>query len=254
MVVVETAGDRQSTTPLQEIGGQGIFVKEVQYALLEGDADLAVHSAKDLPGMTPADLELVAVPERLDPADVLVGRSLAGLGPGATVATGSPRRRALLGSIRPDLRLVELRGNMATRLASPGRDGIDAIVAAMAALIRLGATDLVAERLDPEVVTPQVGQGAIAVEALAGSDAAMLAAAIDDVDEHRCVETERAFLRAAGAGCTVPAGAWCSSVGGSLLIRAVAQGADGALRRAELQGDDPERLGTAIADAVGLLR
>ena len=123
-----------------------------------------MHSAKDLPSATPDGLELACVPERRDPADVLVGRSLAGLGPGATVATGSPRRRALLLERRPDLRVVGLRGNMATRLVDAGRDGVDAVVAAAAALERLGEHELVAERLDPAWFVPQVGQGALALE------------------------------------------------------------------------------------------
>jgi hydroxymethylbilane synthase len=134
LVPIVTHGDRDHEAPLEAIGGRGVFAVEVQRAVLDGTADVAVHSAKDLPSATPAGLDLVCVPERRDAADVLVGRSLAGLGPGATVATGSPRRRALLLERRPDLRIVGLRGNMATRLALPGRDGVDAVVAAMAAL------------------------------------------------------------------------------------------------------------------------
>ena len=130
VVQIETTGDQRTDEPLRTLGGQGIFVKEIQRALLDGAADLAVHSAKDLPALTPEELVLCAIPERLDPADVLVGRSLAGLGPGATIATGSPRRQHLLSELRPDLNFVELRGNMAARLAKPGTDGIDAVVAA----------------------------------------------------------------------------------------------------------------------------
>ena len=139
LVPIVTLGDRDHEAPLEAIGGRGVFAVEVQRAVLDGAADVAVHSAKDLPSTTPAGLDLVCVPERRDAADVLVGRSLAGLGPGATVATGSPRRRALLLERRPDLRIVGLRGNMATRLALPGRDGVDAVVAAMAARTLRGA-------------------------------------------------------------------------------------------------------------------
>ncbi|MEO9180051.1 MAG: hydroxymethylbilane synthase, partial [Acidimicrobiales bacterium] len=149
-VHIETAGDRDSSAPLELIGGLGVFAVEVQRAVLDGTADVAVHSAKDLPSTTPTGLTIACVPERRDPADVLIGRSLAGLGPGATVATGSPRRRALLLERRPDLRIVGLRGNMATRFAMAGRDGVDAVVAAAAALERLGEHRLLSERLDTD--------------------------------------------------------------------------------------------------------
>jgi hydroxymethylbilane synthase len=250
-VVVETTGDRRTDEPLSTLGGQGIFVKEVQHALLEGAADLAVHSAKDLPAVTPDELVLCAVPERLDPADVLVGRSLAGLGPGATVATGSPRRRAILAELRPDLSFVELRGNMATRLSRPGTEGIDAVIAAAAALERLGRTDLVVDRLDPTVMIPQVGQGAIAIEAVAGSAAEGLAASISDPTAQRCVSAERSFLATLGAGCQVPVAAWCIEEAGGLLIRAaMVDESTGAVHRLERRGDDPLTLGREVAEEL----
>ena len=248
VVVIETTGDRRTAEPLRELGGQGIFVKEIQRALLDGTADLAVHSAKDLPALTPDELALCAVPERLDPADVLVGRSLAGLGPGATIATGSPRRQTLLAEMRPDLTFVELRGNMATRLARPGTDGIDAVVAASAALERLGLLHLVAERLDPTVVIPQVAQGAIALEARVGSAAAELAVAIDDSSAMRCVTAERSFLATLGAGCSVPVAAWCVERDGAFELRAVKVDEEsGVVGRRVLTGLDPAALGRQAA-------
>lgn len=251
VVVVETTGDRRLDVPLHEIGGQGVFAKEVQTAVLEGRADVAVHSAKDLPSVTPAGLVLAAIPERVDPADVLVGRSLAGLGPGAVVATGSPRRRALLAALRPDLNFAELRGNMASRLARPGTQGIDAVVAARAALERLGVLDLAAERLDPEVVTPQVAQGAIGVEVATGSLAEEMVARIDDASAHRCVAAERAFLATLGAGCTAPIGAWCTDHEGHLELRGVLFDEDtGVLRRTRAAGLDPDRLGVQVANEL----
>jgi len=251
IVVVETVGDRRLDVPLHEIGGQGIFAKEVQLAVLEGRADLAVHSAKDLPSATPDGLVLAAIPERVDPADVLVGRSLAGLGPGALVATGSPRRKALLASLRPDLDFTELRGNMASRLAKPGTDGIDAVVAARAALERLGLLDLVAERFDPEEVTPQVAQGAIGVEVAVGTQAEALVRVIDDEAVHRCVDAERSFLATLGAGCTAPVGAWCTENDGELELRGVLFDEEtGRLRRARHRGDDALALGAAVARDV----
>ena len=247
LVVVETAGDRDLSAPLSVLGGQGIFAKEVQLAVLDGRADLAVHSAKDLPSATPHGLELACVPERLDPADALVGRSLAGLGPGATVATGSPRRRALLQSLRPDLTIVELRGNMARRFAAAGEGGIDAVIAAVAALKRLDRHELLAERLDPEVFTPQVGQGAIALEARHGDRAGAMALEIDDAAAHVCLLAERAFLVGIGAGCTVPAGAWCTVDPEGLHLRAVMADADGRLERVSMFGTDPIALGLEAA-------
>lgn len=252
IVIVETTGDKVTEVPLSVLGGQGVFAKEVQTAVLEGAADVAVHSAKDLPSTSPEGLVLCAIPERQDPADVLVGRSLAGLGPGATVATGSPRRKALLESLRPDLEFVELRGNMATRLSTPGTRGVDAVVAAAAALHRLGRSAEIAERLDPEIFIPQVGQGAIGLEVHVDGEARALLAAINDTDAATCVAAERAFLVAIGAGCTVPAGAWCTAEGPSLTLRAVMANDEGpGLRRIRLTGTDPNTLGHEAAVALG---
>ena len=244
-----TSGDRQSDVALDVLGGQGVFALELQWALLNGDADVAVHSAKDLPSSTPDGLVLACVPERRDPADVLIGRSLAGLGPGATVATGSPRRRALLLERRPDLRVIGLRGNMATRFAVVGKDGVDAIVAASAAVERLGRQDVVSERLDPEWFVPQVGQGSLALEARA-DDAATneVLAEINDVDAKRALDAERAFLRELGTGCSIPAGALAMVVGSTLKLRGVMLALDGARSvRAEIEGTDPSALGRSLA-------
>src|SRR5579863_7970269 len=181
LVPLETRGDREADVALDQIGGEGVFALEVQRAVLEGYADVAIHSAKDLPSSTPEGLTLTCVPQRLDAADVLIGRSLAGLGPGATVATGSPRRRALLLERRPDLRIVGLRGNMATRFAAVHRSDIDAVVVAAAALERLGENALVAERLDTEWFIPQVGQGALALEVRQSDDETR--AALSDLNQ-----------------------------------------------------------------------
>ena len=249
LVPVETHGDRDAESPLEAIGGQGVFAVEVQRSVLEGAADVAVHSAKDLPSATPDGLVLACVPERRDAADVLVGRSLAGLGPGATVATGSPRRRALLLERRPDLRVVGLRGNMAKRLAAPGRDGVDAVVAAMAALERLGEAVLVAERLDPEWFVPQVGQGAIALEARSHDDTTLtLLATINDAVAFSAILAERAFLAELGAGCSIPAGAHGVLSGDVVALRGVMLAVDGTTSvRATLEGADPLELGRDLA-------
>lgn len=249
LVLLDTGGDRTLDVPLSQLGGQGIFAVEIQRALLRGEADVAVHSAKDLPSRCPDGLVLACVPERADPADVLVGRSLAGLGPGATVATGSPRRRALLLERRPDLQIVELRGNMATRLAQTGRDGVDAVVAAAAALERLGESDQVAERLDPTWFVPQVGQGALALEARAEDvDTLALLARINDEDAMTALRTERAFLAELGTGCSIPAGAFATVEGELISVRGVMIGVDGSRSvRAELTGEPADELGRELA-------
>jgi hydroxymethylbilane synthase len=249
LVLIDTRGDRDVDVELATIAGQGVFTVEIQRALLDGRADVAVHSAKDLPSTTPDGLTLVSVPERLDPADALVGRSLAGLGPGATVATGSPRRKALLLERRPDLQVVPLRGNMATRFAAAGQNGVDAIVAAKAALERLGEGRLVSERLDPMWFVPQVGQGALALEARVDDDATCQALlTINHEPARREVLAERAFLSELGAGCSIPAGANAESYGESLTLRGVMISPDGTQSvRAELTSVEPRQLGTDLA-------
>ena len=168
LVIVETAGDRRQDVPIWQMGGKGVFVKEVQAAVLDGRADAAVHSAKDLPSHQIDGLVLVAVPERGEVRDALVGSTLDALPAGARIGTGSARRRAQLADRRPDLTFGSLRGNIPTRLERAS--GYDAIVVAAVALERLGRTDAVAELLPTEVVLPQVGQGALAVECRTDDD------------------------------------------------------------------------------------
>jgi hydroxymethylbilane synthase len=205
LVAVETVGDRRQDVPLHQIGGQGVFVKEVQRAVLEGRADLAVHSAKDLPSTPASGLVIGAFCARRDPRDALVGRSLAALGPGAVVATGSVRRRSQLAELRPDLRFVELRGNIVTRLAKVPDQG--AIVMAVAALEILGLTDRIAEVLEPDQMVPAVGQGCVAVECRVADEVALDAlAAVDHAPTRAAVELERAYLAELGSGCSLPVG------------------------------------------------
>ena len=258
-VVVRTEGDRRADVPLDRIGGQGAFVKAVQEAVVEGRADLAVHSAKDLPPVTPEGLRLAAVPPRADPRDALVGGTLDGLGTGATVATGSVRRRAQLANLRPDLRFVELRGNMATRVGRVADGAVDVVVVAAAAMDRLGWGDRIAERLATSTVLPQVGQGALAVECRADDDGtATLLAGVDDPGAHRAVDAERALLAALAGSCTVPVGGWSepSGEGAGLRLHGMVASGDGrVVVRAALGGDDPASLGRDLAahllDACG---
>jgi hydroxymethylbilane synthase len=246
--LVTTRADRDTTTAIHALGGTGIFVKEVQDVVLRGDADVAVHSAKDLPAVTPDGLALVAVPERADPRDALVGSTLAELGTGARVGTGSVRRRAQLASVRPDLTFGELRGNIPTRLER--LDRFDAVVVAAAALVRLGLEVRAAEILPVTTMLPQVAQGALAVECRADdADTRAALAAIDDEDAHLAVRAERAFLGELGGGCNLPCGALARrEADGSLVLESLLASLDGrVVVRADGRGDRPEALGVAVA-------
>jgi hydroxymethylbilane synthase len=248
VVVVETGGDRRADVPIWEIGGQGVFVKEVQTAVLEGRADVAVHSAKDLPSAPSPGLALAAVPERDDPRDALVGSTLEGLPPGALVATGSVRRRAQLAWARPDLTFTGLRGNIATRLAKAR--SYDAIVVALAALGRLGLSEHVAEALDSTVMLPQVGQGALAVECRLDDEATLAAVvALDHAPSRRAVEAERAFLAELGGDCELPVGAHAGAVDDvDLELAGMVSNIDGrVMLRQTMTGPDPSALGRALA-------
>ena len=208
LVIVDTHGDRTqaANVPLHTIGGQGVFVKEVQAAVLDGRADVAVHSAKDLPTETDPNLVIGAYTSRRDAADALIGATLDELSDGATVATGSVRRRAQLALARPDLRFVELRGNIHTRLERIPDGG--AIVMAVAALQVLGMTERIDERLDPDRFVPAIGQGCVALECrLDDGSTRRSLAAIDHEPTRRAVEIERAFLGELGSGCSLPVGA-----------------------------------------------
>lgn len=249
VVPLQSLGDRAQDRPIHEIGGQGVFVKEVQEAVQRGDADLAVHSAKDLPsGRGAAGLVLACVPERADVRDCLVGASLDELAAGAAVATGSVRRRAQLAALRPDLTFHELRGNMATRLGKVPPGG--AVVAAAAALQRLGWADQIAQLLEPSVMLPQVAQGALAVECRAeDEDARSRLAAIEDPVARRRVDAERAFLARLGGGCDLPVGALAIDIGdGRLRLEGLV--ADPIPHREVAEGVDPGALGLAVAEAV----
>ena len=250
LVVVKTGGDRRRDEPIHAMGGTGVFVKEVQDAVLEGRADLAQHSAKDLPSITPVGLVLAAVPERGDARDALVGSTFAALPPDARVATGSVRRRAQLAALRPDLRFEELRGNVDTRLAKAST--FDAIVLAAAGLDRLGLADHIAERLDTGLVLPMVGQGALAVECRADDDAALARlAAIDDRAAHTCVRAERQFLARLGGGCSLPCAAYAVVREGRVHIDALLAAPDGStVLRATAEADDPVRAGDEVADEI----
>ncbi|MGI8807612.1 MAG: hydroxymethylbilane synthase [Acidimicrobiales bacterium] len=247
-VVIDTQGDRQVDVPIWELGGRGVFVKEVQAAVLAGRADFAVHSAKDLPSSTPPGLTLASVPTRADPRDALVGRRFDALPPGARIGTGSVRRRAQLAWLRPDLTFGGLRGNMDTRLSKAG--DFAAIVVAAAALDRLGRSSEVTEILGTYLMVPQVGQGALAIECRADDDATLAAlAAIEHGPSRRAVDAERAWLNEVGGGCDLPVGAHGTvDDDGHITLTAMLGTPDGrvVLRRSD-EGDEPQELGRRLA-------
>ncbi len=264
-VFLTAAPDEDLTKPISAIGGKGSFAKEVQAAVLDGRADLAVHSAKDLPSQTVPGLVLVAVPERGDARDVLVGSTLVDLPVGSVVATGSNRRRVQLQDLRPDLTFVELRGNIQRRVSIAGTTDdlgrtVTAIIAAGAAMLRQGMEDRIGDWLPPHVMVPQVGQGALAIECREDDDAtAGLLAAIEHAPTRRVVDAERSFLVALGGDCDLPAGAHATlrhddpgsgdpsdPADGEIVLRAVVGALDASrVERTVVHGTDPAALGPA---------
>ncbi len=257
LLPMKTTGDRLRGS-LATVGGKGLFVKEIEEALIEGRADLAVHSAKDLPAVIPAGLALVAFPERADPRDALVARqrgaSIASLPSGARVGTGSVRRGAQLRAARPDLEIVPLRGNLPTRLRKLESESLDAIVLACAGLDRLDLADRIDERIAPERMLPAVAQGALALEARAGDSLADDLKCLSDRLTADRVTAERAFLSALGGDCNTPLAALAEAgPNGSLVLRVLLAATDGRriLRhRAEAPATDAQRLGSEAAAAI----
>ena len=260
LVHVVTEGD-VSTESLASLGGTGVFASALRQALRRGDVDLAVHSFKDLPTAPEAGLVIGAVPRREDSRDVLVtasGQGLHSLGAGAKVGTGSPRRRAQLAALGLGLHLVDIRGNVDTRIGMV-RDGrLDAVVLARAGLLRLGRADEVAEVLDPALMLPAPAQGALAVECRADRvDVREALAALDDADSRAAVTAERAVLARLEAGCAAPIGALAEVAEGidslELTLRAVVSAPDGAtdIRRSASASLTPDADPTAVATALG---
>ncbi|TML13665.1 MAG: hydroxymethylbilane synthase [Actinobacteria bacterium] len=254
LVVIETTADRRLDISIEQMGGKGVFVKEIQEAVLDGRADLAVHSAKDLPSVTVDGLVLASITERADPRDVLVGARYDALASGAHIATGAQRRRAQLAFHRPDLRFSDLRGNIATRLAKCS--SYDAIVMAKAALDRLepqlrasATMPEIVDVLDPAVMTPQVGQGALAIECRTRSDdVVQRLVAIEHGPSRRAVDAERAFLAELGGDCTLPAGAFATLVGDDIQITGVlCAPAQPMLVKETRRGKDPQLVGRLVA-------
>jgi hydroxymethylbilane synthase len=231
IVIIKTSGDKQQMSPLSEIGGKGIFIKELEEALLEETIDLAVHSVKDVPTDTPSRLMFPAVCRREDVRDCLVaanGATIASLRQGARVGTGSLRRQAQLRHSRPDLDVRDLRGNVDTRLRKVESGEYEAVMLAKAGLDRLGWSGRITETLSPEVFLPAVGQGAIAVECrLKDTEAAEVVAGLDDAESRTAIIAERSLLAALHGGCQVPLGAWARMERGELVMEACVCSVDG---------------------------
>jgi hydroxymethylbilane synthase len=256
LVMFGTQGDRDKASPLSSME-RGMFVREIDQALLDGQVDAAVHSAKDLPADPVGGLTIGAIFKRRDPRDVLINRwnaTLADLPAGARIGTGSPRRVALLGSLRPDVSAVPIRGNVGTRLSKVGTDGYDGVVVAAAGLLRLGLADQVTEYLDPAAFTPDVGQGALILQVRSNDPkSAEITAMADHPETRAAVLAERAFLRTMGGGCSVPVAAYARVASDRLTISAMAASPDGTqVYRESSESDisDPEATGTAIAEKL----
>jgi hydroxymethylbilane synthase len=249
---IRTHGDA-SSAPLAAIGGLGAFTKAIEDALLDGTADIAVHSLKDLPARLADGLVLGAVPAREDVRDALVtrdGSALTGLAAGARIGTGSERRAEQLRELRADIETAEIRGNVPTRVAKVDAGDYDGVVLAMAGLRRLGLDGRAAQVFSIEEMTPAVGQGALGIEVRAGdAEALEVVQAIDDAAARAAVTAERAFLGRLGAGCRLPVGAYGAITGETLSVRGVL-GGEGGLRRAEVAGAlaDAAVLGVRLAD------
>ncbi|MEE4361315.1 MAG: hydroxymethylbilane synthase [Pseudomonadales bacterium] len=258
LVEMKTRGDKFLSAPLSEIGGKGWFVKELETALLDGSADLAVHSMKDVPVSFPDGLGLSVICEREDPTDALVIRAgvaatdLASLPQGARVGTASLRRASQIRALRPDIVTGPVRGNVETRLSKLDGGEFDAIVLASAGLIRLGLGDRIHHRLAPPEFLPAGGQGAVGIECR-DDDAAIqaLLAPLADGPTARCVAAERAVSRRLGGNCSVPLAAHAVTAGDALRLVALVASLDGGqVIRAEGTGTDPDALGLEVAEAL----
>lgn len=252
---MRTQGDRWLSSPLSEVGGKGLFVKELEQAMLDGAAHLAVHSMKDVPARLPEGFVVAAMAFRGDVRDALVSRggvALAKLPVGARVGSSSLRRQCQLRARRPDLEVVPIRGNVGTRLRKLEAGEYDALVLAAAGLQRLDLAARVAEYLDVATSVPAAGQGALGIECRADADdVRALIAVLDDRAVRACVSAERAVSAGLDADCTAPLGAYAQQRGDCLWLDAVLGSVDGTrLLRAETSGTDPAALGAAVVESL----
>jgi hydroxymethylbilane synthase len=255
LLPMSTRGDELLDRRLDQVGGKGLFVKELELAMSEGRADLAVHSMKDMPAELPPGFVLAAITAREDPRDALVSNryaTLAEMPPGAAVGTSSLRRSAQLAERHPQLTVRMLRGNVDTRLAKLDRGEYDAVVLAAAGLARLGLAGRIRARLSPEESLPAPGQGALGIECLeAREDVRTLLALLRDPASELCVQAERSVSRALGGSCALPLGAYAERSGDGIRLRALVASADGRrVLRAAAAGSDPEAVGENAAEKL----
>ena len=254
---IKAKADHNPEVPLVAIGGEGIFVKELEASLLKGEIDLAVHSMKDLPLQIPAGIVLAAITEREEARDAFMsrtGQALDQLPAGSRIGTSSLRRKSQLLHLRRDIEVVEIRGNVDTRVRKLDEGRYDAIVLAACGLIRLGLEDRITQYLSLDQMLPEPGQGALGVEARAGDEEILeLLKVLDDPITRACVEAERAFLRALGGGCRVPIAAYAQIANGTLALDGAVVAPDGTrLLRDRSTGplESPESLGEALANRL----
>jgi len=231
--VIKTAGDKITDVALARVGEisgtKGVFTKEIEEALLDGSIDLAVHSLKDLPTELPEGLTIGIVPEREDPRDALVGKTLDELKPGDRIGTGSLRRAAQIRRLKPGVETLDIRGNVETRLRKLDEGQFDAIILACSGLIRLGLQDRITQALDPELMAPAIGQGALGIEVRIGDGVTLEALeTLNHTPTHQAVGAERALLEAFGGGCQVPLGGYARIDGDDLHLSAAVFSTDGA--------------------------
>ena len=261
LIRIRTSGDKFQGSSVaevsQQVGTKGIFIKELEEALLAGTADLAVHSMKDVPTENPAGLVFPAITKREDVRDCLISRNgarLKDIASGARIGTSSLRRQAQVRHHRPDLQLFDLRGNVDTRLKKVAAGEFDAIVLATAGINRLGASDKITEIIPPEIMLPAVGQGALGIETRADDrETSRFVAALDDLESHAAVTAERALLRELEGGCQIPLGAWARFENGELRLEACVFSADGKeFVRKELRGQpgEAEKLGVRLGQIM----
>jgi hydroxymethylbilane synthase len=250
IVRIRTSGDQFQTGSLALLGNKGVFIKELEDALLAGAIDIAVHSMKDVPTENPAGLQFPAITKREDPRDCLISRDggrLVDLHHGARVGTSSLRRQAQLRRYRSDLHVADLRGNVDTRLKKVTAGEFDAVVLALAGVTRLGASDKVTEILPPEIMLPAVGQGALGIETRSNdSQTEQLVAALDDEETRACITAERALLAELEGGCQVPLGAWAQMENGEIVLDARVLSVDGEQELRRSAREPPE-----YADLLG---
>jgi hydroxymethylbilane synthase len=250
LVEVTTTGDADRISPVTTLTEVGAFVRSVQMAVLTDDADVAVHSCKDLPVAGPEELT-VFFPERESPWDVLCGGTLESLPPGARVGTGSPRRTAQLAALRPDLVIDGIRGNVETRIGKVASGEFDAIVLAEAGLNRTDARHAITQRFSVSEMVPAPAQGALAVEVMSGSQAADLLAALDHAPTRDAVEAERSLLARTGAGCRAALGALAAIDGDAIMMHGFVEDERGA-RRAQVRHSDSEAASLLLQEELGL--